>query len=481
MNNSVVMKYLSSKGYCVNTLYYKNISSWNQWYVNKVNDFHTYHDHNGDKKELYKLGMAKKGCEDWSSILYTERDSMICDNQNNQNYLDKQLFNIGFDDMIPENIENAFWSGTVVTVTRLKNVILKDNELTADDKTKIDVINVTAESIVPLKTQHGKIQDLAIISETTIENKKAYYIEIHELTNNEYVIKNSYVNESGEEIDLPPNLIGELHTHSKIPQFSVLSPRIVNNVENNNGLGISIYANAIDQLKGCDLAYNNYLKDTELGGKKVFYNKKLVKYFTVYEDDKDGNKIPVDIPIYPDDITKQQFQVLGDDMENVNDKTLIQEYNPNLRMEDNEKNVNLALNLFSFKIGLGKGFYKFENGTVVTATQYLGENKDLVDNAKKHRKALNEYCVGIARAILVLGRLVFHENVDENDKISLTDKDGFLVSEEELQEQYRQDFQAGLMSKLTYLMKARGMSKQQALDEIALINESNPKIEEVIG
>ena len=172
MNNSVVIKFLSRKGYCFNTLYYKNISFWNQWYINKVSDFHSYHDHNDDKKELYKLGMAKKGCEDWSSILYTERDSMICDNQNNQEYLDTQLSNIGFDDIIPENIENAFWSGTVVTVTRLKNVIIKNNELIADDKTRIDVINATADSIIPLKIEHGKIQDLAIISETTIESKK---------------------------------------------------------------------------------------------------------------------------------------------------------------------------------------------------------------------------------------------------------------------------------------------------------------------
>ena len=167
-------------------------------------------------------------------------------------------------------------------------------------------------------------------------------------------------------------------------------------------------------------------------------------------------------------------------MSNINEKKLVHEYNPSLRINENEKNINLSLNLLSFKVGLGKGYYKFENGTVVTATQYLGENKDLVGNAKKHRKALNEYCVGIARAILVLGRLVFEKNTDENDTIELTDKDGFLVSDEELQNQYRQDFQAGLMSKLTYLMKARGMSKEQAINEIKLINNDNPSLEDVI-
>ena len=188
-----------------------------------------------------------------------------------------------------------------------------------------------------------------------------------------------------------------------------------------------------------------------------------------------------DIPIYPDDVTKQQFQVLGDEMDSVNENSLIHEYNPNLRADEDEKIINLNLNLYSFKIGLGKGRYKFENGTVVTATQYVGENQDLVQNAKKHRNALNEYTVGIARSVLLLGKLLFGLDLDENDTISLTNKDGFLVSDEELQEQYRQDLNQGLMSKLTYLMKARGMTLEQAQQELALAREDNPQLSDLIG
>ena len=70
---------------------------------------------------------------------------------------------------------------------------------------------------------------------------------------------------------------------------------------------------------------------------------------------------------------------------------------------------------------------------------------------------------------------------DENDTISLTNKDGFLVSDEDLQEQYRQDLNSGLMSKLTYLMKARGMTLEQAQQELALAREDNPQLSDLIG
>lgn len=167
-------------------------------------------------------------------------------------------------------------------------------------------------------------------------------------------------------------------------------------------------------------------------------------------------------------------------MDNITESPLIHEYNPDLRVTDNEKAVNFALNMYAFKIGLGK-YYRFENGTVVTATQYIGENKDLVANAKKHRNAVNEYTVGIAKAILFIGRILFNEDVTEEDEIELTDKDGFLISDEELQDRYRQDFQAGLISKKTYLMKARGYSEEQAIKELQEINTDNPSIEAIIN
>ena len=479
--NSTVIKYLKKLGYEPITDYYGNISYWEEWYKNDVKKFHEYYDDNGTKREIYRLGMAKRGCEDWSSVLYTEKDIMTCDKPANQEYLNKKLEEMKFEDIVPENIENAFWSGTLGTIVRVKNAILKDNVLTADNKTTEELINVTADKIVPLRVEHGKIIDVAFVSKASDNSKIMYYIEIHELKDDGYVIKNVFINENGEEEATENNILKEYKTHSDVPLFSLLEPKIVNNIGNNNGLGISIFANATDQLKGCDIAYNNFVMDVYLGGKKVFYNKSLIKYNTETYTDKDGNTVTKEIPIYPDDLTKQQFKVLDGELSSVNDDTLIHEYNPELRADENEKIVNFALNLYSFKIGLGKGYYKFENGTVVTATQYLGENKDLVGNAKKHRRALNDYTVGIAKAILLLGRILFSEQVDENDNIQLTNKDGFLVSDEELQQQYREDFRAGLMSKVTYLMKARGMSEEQAKQEIEKAKADNPDIDSILG
>lgn len=478
--NDVILKYLTSLGYNVSGNYYSNISIWKQWWENSVSKFHEYYDQNGEKRELYKLGMAKRGCEDWSSILYTERDELVCDNANNQEYLNKELEKLKFDDVIPTNIETAFWSGTEATILRIKNAKVQNKNITAGEDTYTELINVNASQIIPLKVDNGKIVDVAFVSDTMINGKKSYYIEIYELKEKGYVIRNKYIDERGNEL-VNDEVVEEYETNSNVPLFSILKPRILNNIEDSNGLGISVYANAIDQLKACDTAFNNYVKDMELGGKKVFYNKKLIKYnVQTITDSETGETVRKEIPIYPDDITRQQFQVVGDEMDNIEQEPLIHEYNPDLRIADNETSINLSLNLLAFKMGMGK-YYRFDNGTVVTATQYIGENKDLVSNAKKHRSAVNEYTVGIARAILLVGRLLFNEQVTEEDTITLTDKDGFLISDEELQERYRQDFQAGLMSKKSYLMKARGYSEEQAIKELQEINAETPSVEAIIG
>ena len=150
--NSTVIKYLKKLGYEPITDYYGNISYWEEWYKNDVKKFHEYYDDGGTKREIYRLGMAKRGCEDWSSILYTEKDIMTCDKPENQEYLNEKLEEMKFEDIVPENIENAFWSGTLGTIVRVKNAILKDNVLTADDKTTEELRSWKLGSITRVMT-----------------------------------------------------------------------------------------------------------------------------------------------------------------------------------------------------------------------------------------------------------------------------------------------------------------------------------------
>ena len=132
------------------------------------------------------------------------------------------------------------------------------------------------------------------------------------------------------------------------------------------------------------------------------------------------------------------------------------------------------MDLLSFKCGLGTKYYQFDGASgVVTATQYMGDRQDLTINAKKYRENVDEFVKNICAGILLLGRLLFTENVNEKDKIEVINTDGFLVSEEDLKEKYIQEIAQGLRSKTSYMIRFMGMTEEEAKQELARINEED--------
>lgn len=491
---SVVLKYLKKQGYKnISTNYYEWVELWESWWRNEV-DFHKYHDDSGKERKMYTLGMAKRMAEDWSSILFTERDEIVTkaettkQTQSNNEYLDKQLKILKVYKDLPTAIEKAMAIGTAGAILRIKHAkVDKQGKLFADERTKLDIIYIGASQIIPLRVEHGEIIDVAIISEDTVKDKKEYYIEIHKLEYKEkqkkevYVISNTYLDEQGEEIT-KQGVAKNYTVNSNIPLFSILKPAIANPINENynaiNGLGFSIYGTAISQLEACDITYHNFVMDFYLGGKKVFYNKKIVNTKTVQVKDNEGNIKEKQVEVYPDDLTRQQWKTYGNEMENLKDNPAIKEYNPELRVEEDVAGIQFALNVLAFKGGLGTGYYKFDSGrgTVMTATQYVGDRQDLIVNANKHRKNVDEFVSGICKAILLLGRILFKESVTEDCTVTITDKDGFMIDTETAKQEFRQDIAQGIRQAWEYRVKFLGEDK--AIAKAMVANEEIEDIEE---
>lgn len=481
--NNVILEYLRNKGYdTVSTDYYNFINIWEAWWKNQV-EFHKYHDQTGKERKMFSLGMAKRLAEDWASILFTERDEIATETKTkeqtevNNKYLNEQLKVLKVYKDLPIAIEKAMAMGTAGATIRVKHAkVDKQGKLFADDRTKLDVIYLEANQIVPLKVEHGVVIDAAFVSENIVENKKEYYVELHQLKYDEeqkkemYEISNNYLDENGNEIEKEG--IAKTYTiNSNIPLFSILKPAIANPLEvqyNTNGMGFSIYGTAIDQLMACDITYNNFVMDFYLGGKKVFYNKKITRTKTRQIKDAEGNIKEEEYEEYPDDVMKQQWTVYGDnEISNIKENPVVTEYNPELRVEEDKAGIQFALNILSFKGGLGTKYYEFNGSSVITATQYVGDRQDLIENANKHRKSVDEFVSGICKAILLLGRVLFKKNVTEDCTVTITDKDGFMVDTETAKQEFRQDIAQGIRQAWEYRVKFLGETEEIAKAMVA--------------
>lgn len=448
--SNVIREYLIAQKY--NTASddtYSHIDEWLEWYQGDVEKFHKYKIFNGvttTSHKRYRLGMAKKVAEDWASLLLNEKVAINAGDYTNRL---EEILNINnFLVRANQLIELTFALGTGALVE------YKDG----DDNVIIDYIR--ADMIYPLSWDNGDITECAFGTTRVFDGKERIYLQIHRLGKEEgenpeqYYIENKYVDaESGKELDVPEDIADLVPTGSTRPLFQIITPNICNNIDLDSPLGISIYANAIYQLKGCDLVYDSYMNEFVLGRKRILVPVSAAKM----QMQQDGVEAPAFDP--NDDV---YYQMPGDRQSDLK----LTEVDMSIRATEHELGINKSLDILSFMVGMGSGRYKFENGGVKTATEVISDKSDLYQNRQKNAIVINAAIVNMASAVSFLDRGTEVEaTVDFDDSIiedtnTTIDKNIKLV-------------QGGLRSKLTAIMEINKCDEAAARKELKLIAEDN--------
>ena len=459
MNINTVIDHLNKK-YDINldSSYYQNIAIWRDWWMGYYAPFHTFAEVglDGKKKErkLYTLKMAKQVCEDWASGLLNDELHIAIDDEASETYIlgEKDDAEEGKEDKTPKK---DIFKGV------LRNYAFRQQGNRLIEKSFAFGTGafeyLSADHIIPLSVHAGKITEVVFASEVLQLGEKMIYLETHRLIDGQYVITNEYFKaEEGSLIkqELPEGILEEMTTGGNVPLFSIVMPNIENNISPGSPLGISVFANALDNLEGVDLAYNNFNKDFKLGGKKVFMNSRIVRR------NERGETIT------PDDVAQQLFVETGDDLiDDDGTKKFIQEHNPSLRVSENIEGVQAQLDLLSFKCGLGTKFYHFNSGTgavQITATEYMGGRQDLTRNTGKHSLVVINALESLIRSILWVRKQFGGGEVDPETKIEIDLGDSFISDSASERAQDMQDVREGIMNKWEYRAKWYGESDDTA-------------------
>lgn len=466
----LAIKHLNEKHNAkISTTYYENIKLWRQWWEGYVESVHSYRELGIDnaprKRHLYRLNMAKRVCEDWAALLLNEKTTLTLKHSASSVFLQGEdgtggvLGSNNFWDEANEQIEKAFAYGTSAFVARAENAKIdgKGNVI-PDSNCRVGIEYVDAMHIIPISVEKSQITECAFVSTYTKRGKDYCYIETHlKDEKGNYVITNESFLIDGQSLKkdaLPENVAETINTNSPLKWFAIFSPNLTNHIRDNNGLGISVYATATDALAAADIAFNNFVKDFKLGGKKVFYNKAMLQTNT------EGKTIT------PDDIAQQLFQQIGDGMD-FDAKTMVQEFNPSLRVAENKDGVQFALDNISFKCGMGAHRYQFNSSGVKTATEYNGERQELVQHANRHMITIKAALQTLCRAILYIGKTFCGADADAETEITVSFEDGFIIDAQAEREAFRQDIRDGLRERWEYRVKFFGETEEQAKAIIA--------------
>lgn len=462
---SLAVDYLNKKfKTSIETEYYTHIQAWRLWWEGYVKDVHSYRELGADGKartrKLYCLKMAKRISEDWAALLLNEKTTFAIEHKASSDFLqgkDGMGGALGLNNFWAEGnelLEKAFAFGTGAFVARAENArVSESGSVIPDTNCTPGIEYVDALSIIPLSVHKSKITECAFVSEVTVKGKRCCYLETHtkDDTGN-YIIDNEYFIIDGlnlKKTELPDGVVEHINTGSPRPWFAIIYPNIANNIRDNNGMGLSVYANALDNLLGVDICFNNFLRDFKLGGKKVFYNKAML------QRDEKGDIIT------PDDVAQQLFQQIGDGID-FDAKEMVQEFNPSLRVTENKEGIQAQLDYLSFKCGMGTHRYQFENGGVKTATEYTGERQELVQHANRHMIPLEAALKTLCVALLYIGKTFCGVDCDPDTPVIVNFEDGFVIDDETKRERDRQDVREGLLNAWEYRVKWYGETEEEA-------------------
>lgn len=431
----------------VDESFYSQIDMWDSWYRGKVKGFHNFQVFTGQSRvncQRFTMNMGKKVAQDWANLLMNEKVNITLEGRKEQEFFDNVCKENNFAVKINEMQELKAGLGTTAYVVRAVGVTADPESGRVNPSGTIRLDYVTAPNIFPLTWENGKVSECAFASTSMVDGKKYLYLQAHRKgTDGLYIIENSlFQDNNGELSEVPLNgvkgfetVVNTVHTKMSQPLFVLDRLNIVNNVDETLPMGVSAFANAIDQLKGVDISFDSYVNEFVLGKKRVMIKPAAVKTL-------DGD------PVF--DTNDIVFYVLPEDTQ---DSSIITPIDMSLRIADHNAGMQDMMNALASNCGFGENHYQYNQGSVTTATQIISENSTLFRTIKKHEIILEEVLIELARMILRLGNSILNAGVNEDVEISIDFDDSII---EDKQSDFSHDMQllnAGIMNDWEFRMK----------------------------
>ena len=227
----------------------------------------------------------------------------------------------------------------------------------------------------------------------------------------------------------------------------------VNSIDGMQGYGYPKVYGAIPVFLGLDAAFSALLDDVDTAEKITLINERICGF------DEKGQ------PIAPNEAMKRRFVFLGDKLPQAGD--LIHETSPQIRIDMFRPTIEFLLSLMSLKFGYGTKKYSFDaSGVVQTATQYIGERQDMMQELNRQRFQAKQYIRGIIRAALWFSNTFCGTACDLDEEIRIEFDDSYIEGKTERLEGMRQDALAGLGGvhvRARYLAAKYNLEEDEAL------------------
>ena len=438
-----VKDFLQKKGYTVNDNALAVIQVCDDWYANRViEDFHKRKTINAVPYELSRLNFGKRCCSDDANLC--EVLEINAGDGEQGDFVNDVLTKSEFNTQYRKQLEKTSADGTTACYIRLDNATFMDNNSVKGGIIKLNYVE--ADAFMPLTVENDIVTEAAFSGSTLVKGKKQTTLVLFIMGDNGMYTAETHV------FDDKGNELKDLETIVQlgdVKPFAVMRNAEVNNLDDMEGYGLPKLRNAIPVLKVVDLCYNVLFSDLDKAEKIILVNELLCEF--------DENGKP---KLTPEQ--KKLFVFTGEKLPE--EKSMIQEYNPEIRIEQVTKAFELALSLLSMSFGYGTKKYSFENGQITTATEYVGERQDQMQELNRQRQEAIRYIQDICRAVMWFANTFQSKAFDLDTDILVDFDDSYITDKEAELERKRNDALSFDIPELTvwYLMDAYSLTEEDA-------------------
>lgn len=381
---------------------------------------------------------------------------------------------------IAKMIEKSFRNNTE-NACGLGGVILKPSGNYMEDNA-IDFI-LPGSYIITEKTSNGDIRGIIFIDRITKNEKWYTRLEYHHFVEgpeNEqyYAIQNKAYMSRGN------NSLGNRIRLEDVPEWASVEPEIImdnvekalfgylkmpfnNTIEYGSPEGVSIFSNALEELKDLDVAWTRKSDEVYDSQHMLFVDESSVS-----RKNERGIVEKIKLP-----------RVVKGLRMGVDAKSTIDQYTPTILAEDRIKDINSILSMIATKAGFSQGQFVIDEKTgSVTATEIMSDDLETVGTITDIRTSIKKAIKDLAYALNKYCDVFFdmpdgYVNVlDEN----MADEDVFyfkdlLATFEQDRKRAYQLMTQGIYSKVKYLTEYEGFSKEEAEQMLAEVQQEKQR------
>lgn len=227
------------------------------------------------------------------------------------------------------------------------------------------------------------------------------------------------------------------------PLFAYFRVPGANTIDPSSPLGLSVFANAITELKAIDIAVSR--KNTEIEDSKhiTFVGQTLIQ---------NAQQRGLELPRF--------VQGLGMGI-NDSETTAIHEHTPTILTDARIKDINFNLSMAGVKCGFSEGVFVMDGQTgMITATQVEADDRDTIQTIKADRDALKD---ALEQAFYGADALITLYGLAPLGEYELNFNFGDITySYEEDKAAWRSYAMQGWIPKWLYFVKFEGMSEDEA-------------------